>query len=382
MKKYIKSLIIGALAIAILNSCSSTAKKLQPLMSTEDQLGGTHEMVASAPVRNENCKSYTIPVFYGTDRKATGQKKLTDYYGGDRNNELELGVVKVSIPVIHTSGEIESPQWWKLWNRSDTSKYVLLVDIQKMEYDTFYSKLKATVDSSNEKDAFIFIHGYNNSFSDAAKRTAQLAFDLGINGAPIMYSWPSKGKICKYLEDSLENYYTIPHLKSFLTQIVEKTQAKQINIIGHSMGNRALTSALMDIGKDKNVHFNQIILAAPDIDAEIFKKQIAPNIKSTANRITMYSSSEDKALKLSRKVNGNKYRAGDTDSGIITTSGIETIDASELKANDLLEHSYFSTDRPVINDIFMLFKFNVAPDSRNLLFIDKKSSFRYWTFKR
>lgn len=332
--------------------------------------------------RDNNAKSYIIPVFYGTNRMPTGKTAPSEYYGGEQNNKLEVGIVNVSIPITHTSGEIEAPQWWKFWNRKDLAKYVLLVGIKKMDENIFYTNLKDVIASSNDKDAFIFIHGYNNTFNDAAKRTAQLAFDLGISGAPIMYSWPSKGEISKYIKDSVENFNSIQYLKKFLIDVVEKTNAKKINIIAHSMGNRAFTSALIEIGEKKNVHFNQIILAAPDIDATVFKNQIAPKIKSTANRITMYSSSEDKALKISREVNRNSCRAGDTNCGIITTVGIETIDASELKASDLLEHSYFSTNRPVINDIFLLFKFDVAPESRNLLLIKENKDRKYWTFKR
>jgi Alpha/beta hydrolase of unknown function (DUF900) len=36
------------------------------------------------------------------------------------------------------------------------------------------------VAASPSRDAFIFVHGYNVSFPDAARRTAQIAFDLHI----------------------------------------------------------------------------------------------------------------------------------------------------------------------------------------------------------
>lgn len=354
---------------------------------TKDQLQLFAIKSSGRNIKDQLSKYYTIPVFYGTDRKPTGKITPNEYYGESRNeneneNWLEEGIVKVTLPVNHAVGSIESPKWWRLWNRTDTSKYMLLVDIQKMGSNSFYSQLKATIDSSTEKDAFIFIHGYNNTFSDAAKRTAQLAFDLGMKGAPIMYSWPSKGKVSEYISDENDIEWTAPHLKIFLTQIAEKTQAKRINVIAHSMGNRALTKVLKEFNiEHKDIHFNQIILAAPDIDADIFKNDIAPFIKSTATRITMYSSSEDRALKLSKKIH-KYYRAGDTDSQIITVTGIETIDASKLKVDDFLDHSYFSEARPVLTDMFLLFNYDTSPDKRNLVSIHLNNSVKYWTFKK
>ena len=70
-----------------------------------------------------------------------------------------------------------------------------------------------------------------------------------------------------------------PHLKQFLLEIVKHTQARSINLIAHSMGNRALGAALREIDlelSDEARLFNQVILAATDIDAEDFRTNIAP----------------------------------------------------------------------------------------------------------
>lgn len=54
----------------------------------------------------------------------------------------------------------------------------------------------------SERRAFIFVHGFNNSFEDAARRTAQIAFDVKFDGVPLFYSWPSKGKALDYVYDT------------------------------------------------------------------------------------------------------------------------------------------------------------------------------------
>ena len=43
------------------------------------------------------------------------------------------------------------------------------------------------------KDAYVYIHGYNNSFEDAAFVIAELWHFLGREGVPILYTWPAGG---------------------------------------------------------------------------------------------------------------------------------------------------------------------------------------------
>ena len=76
------------------------------------------------------------------------------------------------------------------------------------------------------------------------------------------------------------------------------------------MGNYVLTEALktMDDRRPRDVRqrplFDQVALAAPDIDSREFVERTAERILPFSKRFTVYASTEDKALKLSRSVNG------------------------------------------------------------------------------
>ena len=61
--------------------------------------------------------------------------------------------------------------------------------------------LKGQMQRAARDDAFLFIHGYNVTFEGAARRTAQMAYDLGFNGAAVFYSWPSQGTPTAYTID-------------------------------------------------------------------------------------------------------------------------------------------------------------------------------------
>ncbi|MBM4056223.1 MAG: alpha/beta hydrolase [Planctomycetes bacterium] len=321
-------------------------------------------------------------VFYGTDRKASGMTQPKKFYGNERG-KLQLGICEVSIPPDHKMGELESPKWWKLEFSENPNKHVVLLKVQELSKDNFFIELRSHVDKASDKEAFVFIHGYNVTFEDAARRTAQMSYDMGFSGAPVFYSWPSQGEIADYTVDENTIDWTVPHLKEFLSMVAAESGTQKVHLIAHSMGNRAMTDVLKDFA-DTYVSgttplFNQVVLAAPDIDAEIFKRDIAPRIQKTAERVTLYASSNDKALLLSKSIHGAP-RAGDVEGGILIIPGIDTIDASSVDTS-LVGHSYYGDNRSIISDMYLLVNLKLPPDKRNLLPKEVEGG-RYWAVKR
>jgi len=130
--------------------------------------------------------------------------------------------------------------------------------------------------------------------------------------------------------------------------------------------------------KDK---ITEIILAAPDIDADVFKRDIAPKMVNKIGKpITLYVSSDDLALIASRKVHGNK-RAGDAGKGIVLVKGVETIDASGVDTS-FLSHSYFATTSTIIADILDLIKSGKRAAYRETLEKVSRDNVNYWKVKQ
>jgi esterase/lipase superfamily enzyme len=123
-----------------------------------------------------------------------------------------------------------------------------------------------------------------------------------------------------------------------------------------------------------------VILAAPDIDADVFKRDIAPALTAAGRPITLYASSEDLALVASKAVHGSP-RAGDSGQGLVIVAGIETIDATNIDTS-LLGHSYFAETRSVLSDMFYLIRNGQRADQRfGLRSMDTQAG-RYWVFER
>jgi esterase/lipase superfamily enzyme len=108
-----------------------------------------------------------------------------------------------------------------------------------------------------------------------------MAYDLKFQGAPILYSWPSQGELAKYTFDENNVEWSWRHLYDFLQALSQQSGATTIHLIAHSMGNRALTNALQRMPQSTTTLFREVILAAPDIDADLFR-QMAADMKGKA----------------------------------------------------------------------------------------------------
>ncbi|MEZ4267479.1 MAG: alpha/beta hydrolase [Myxococcota bacterium] len=308
-----------------------------------------------------------------------GQLRTDIVYGGERG-ELVTGIVDVTIPPGHVIGQIEAPSLVTLEITDDPELHIVLQSIVEMPQDDFYAALRERVAKSEDPSAFIFIHGYSTTFEEAAQRTAQIAYDLDFSGAPMMFSWPSQGNKLGYSIDEANAEWAVGHMKQFLERVAAEVGPGTVHLLAHSMGNRVLTKALqlMPATPGAPPRFNEVMLAAPDIDASTFKDQIAPAILGAGKRVTLYASANDEALSLSKKVHGYP-RAGDAGEGLVVVAGVDTVDASRVETS-LTGHSYFGDNRTVLDDIFRLVRLGMPVDRRPALQARDLKGARYWEF--
>jgi esterase/lipase superfamily enzyme len=350
----------------------------RPLPSLPPPLGAPPPLPHGSSL--ESSLATLVQVFYATDRLRVSDITGGVKYGKQRslNGNLYYGRCEVSIPKCHRVGELETPSILRLEFRPDPKKHVLLSETYNLEESDFFKKLKYSVAKSSSKDAFVFVHGYNVSFEDAARRTGQIAYDLDFVGAPIFYSWPSNGKTADYLKDETNITWSTPHFQRFLGLLAQKSGAKRIHIIAHSMGNRAVCDALKALSSNpaSQLKFKHLVLAAPDIDAGTFQ-ELAATLQRLAGRVTLYESSQDKAIQASRKIHGNP-RAGEP---LLVVRGMDTIDASAIDT-DFLGHSYFSDNWPLLSDIHSILFKDEPPSGRFGLVAIEHEDGKYYAFRR
>jgi esterase/lipase superfamily enzyme len=325
----------------LLSSCSGVRKSQAPQTQSIDH------------TRLKKEKATTVTVLYGTDRKITNSIQNHIEYGNQPSNpgsiKYNVGITTVSIPSNHKAGKIETPSIWRLEFMKDSLIHMVQKKTIILKDSDFNMMLKR---AANGEDAFIFVHGYNNSFTEAALRTAQLAIDIRLSATPIMFSWSSNGRKANYMHDEDKVLLAVPAFKDFLKRIAKEGKFRKIHLIAHSMGNRLISNALLQLENDTtNLKIDQIIMAAPDVYADLFKINYADAIVKKAKHVTIYTAKNDWALLASKKIHGN-LRLGEVGMPppAFTFRNIDIIDAVAEKT-DFLGHDRFATSKVILADI-------------------------------
>ena len=321
-----------------------------------------------------------IPVLYGTDRKPHGD----GYANEPGDGELSLGVAHVSVPEDHRMGEFERPPWWKLGFGWDPDKHLQLLSVHRFDREEFVVSARGSLAQASRNEALIFIHGFNVDFADAARRAAQLAYDLRFEGQAMLYSWSSKGRRSNkwYQADADKIIWTRPRLRAFLEMVLTELGVEAVHVIAHSMGNRALAEVLKDLEPaalpDDAARLRQIVFAAPDVNARTFQ-DLATEFHGKAERCTLYASSEDLALKYSKQIN-KAVRAGDSGGFLTLQEGLDTIDVTAIDTS-FVGHSFFGDNTSVLSDLDLLIRHGHAPQDRPRLDSRGSPDRPYWVFR-
>lgn len=325
----------------------------------------------------------TVNVFYATDRepKESGRDGSTVGYSNRLApvSKLAYGLCTVSIPENHKTGRLETPSIWRFQIHEDPKKHFTLQECSSRTPAAFFTELSQIIAKGEKKTAFVFIHGYNVSFDAAVKRTAQLSRDMRFPGAPILYSWASAAAKKLYSKDEETVALTVDRLAGFLKRLSETSGATEIHLIAHSMGNRALINALKAFQTPSAAAkpFKQVVLTAPDVPRQDAEVLIAA-ANANAERITLYASSKDRALLLSRGLHDNR-RLGYVYDYPYVISGLDSIDASSVET-DFLGHSFFAATRTVLGDLSALVLEGKEPGTRFGLRKLKTPSGLCWEF--
>jgi esterase/lipase superfamily enzyme len=293
-----------------------------------------------------------IQLHYATDRRPTGVESPALYYGAERTDELHTGTGTVSIPAKHGRGRLETPPL----GQPRPGKHVALMTLSPpMDRESFVSSLRTQVERSQRREVFVFIHGYAAFFADAARRTAQIAHDVDFDGVAIAYSWPTQGWLLAYLIDGVNAEWTVPHLVEFLTLLADESGAEHIHLMAHSMGTRVLTHAIKEFVRDRPERqrvFDQVVLVAADMDAELFGRDYAPFVVRACQRLTIYVSAADWALGGSQRL--HKYarlgQSGPSSSGAPWRVRVDLIDATAIDKG-VVGHVYYGSSPSFLEDL-------------------------------
>jgi esterase/lipase superfamily enzyme len=338
-----------------------------------------------------------VPVFYGTDRArrepTVGQPRVV--YGPERGHRLELGRALVTVPAAHHVPAIERPFALRLpylhvvlyEQPEDPRKHFTIKELEVLSAADLLARVRERLSAGRafRDQALVFIHGFNTGFEAALYRTAQLASDLQFDGAAFLYSWPSAGSVAAYPRDRESATQAEPYLGAFLALVAAETGARGVSVIAHSMGSLPLLNVLRDLGPSlpAGVRLNEVILAAPDIDRDVFAN-LAAAVRGYGRGMTLYCSANDRAMTAARSFAGGVPRAGDVPpDGPVIAPGVDTIDVTATGPDLLaLNHSLYAEKSALLNDIGLLLLTGERPPDRRVPILQRVRTVRgdFWRY--
>ena len=277
-----------------------------------------------------------------------------EMFTGERGLTPAFADITVSIPPKNRRKEGEVV-WPKRLPANPATDFATL-KADELTPDAAKKWLSASVKKSPDRSVLVFIHGFNNRFEDSVYRFAQIVHDSGVHSAPVLVTWPSRGSVLAYGYDRESTNYTRNALENLFQYLARDPEVKDVSILAHSMGNWLALESLRQMAIRNGrlpAKFRNVMLAAPDVDVDVFRSQIADMGKQHP-QFTLFVSRDDRALALSRRVWGDIPRLGSIDpeqapyKKELEENKIMVIDLTKIKVSDDLNHSKFAESPEVV----------------------------------
>lgn len=288
----------------------------------------------------------TRAVYYATERSAVATRGALAF-GTDaaRPRRLAYGSVDVSLP-----WSASLPRGYRAATFRDSVGHVAAPRPAANASDPFRA-LRAESFASASRTVLLFVHGYNQTFEQAARAAAQLRAGLGVDAPAVIYDWPSEGDLTGYAHDEDQAHASATNFVEFVERLARALPGIRIELIAHSMGNRLVTT-LVEGGAGAptgtRVRLDHVVMAAPDVFSSDFFSRLR-YILPSAGHFTIYASRSDQALLMSSIVHKDP-RLGYFLQTPAVVHGMDTIDATAVDTS-ILGHGYFVDARSVLSDM-------------------------------
>jgi esterase/lipase superfamily enzyme len=265
-------------------------------------------------------------------------------FNGERAAPLDFARVEVVVPPRHAPGEVE---WPSAAPGDPRTEFTVRSASYLNEEKAFVTALNAqlALRPPGKRNVLLFIHGYNTLFAEGVYRFAQVVHDAKAPGVPVLFTWASRGKLGQYVYDTNSATTARDDLERTI-RLVFASNAEQVNILAHSMGNWVTVEALRQIKISGRIppmeKLGTVYLAAPDIDVDVFKSQMR-RFGKPQKPFFIILSRDDKALGASRFIAGGESRVGDdANEAELAALGAVVVDLTDLKSGDSTGHDKFA----------------------------------------
>jgi len=203
--------------------------------------------------------------------------------------------------------------------------------------------------SAQAPSTLVFIHGFRNTFEEAALDAAHLSDGIGFRGDTMVFSWPSKAGLFDYSYDRESAMWSRDAFERVLDAVMLSAMRSRVHLVAHSMGSMLTLEALRQLnaryGDAVADKIGAVVFASPDIDMDVFTSAVV-RIGPVGRKITVVTATNDRALALSGRIAGGMTRVGAAEKAAIERLGVRVIDASEAGWG-IINHDLFLSNAEV-----------------------------------
>ena len=251
--------------------------------------------------------------FYTTIRVAGADDTTIDSrYGTSREGTLKFGSFDAEIQPSLGLGMLINPTEW-LQNEE-----IQLRDVRGIGRQEFVKALRQQVEESPHRALLIVVHGFREAYESALRKTAFLGHVLDINAPLLLFDWPGNqgSSLAGYRRARDVATASGAELAQTLELVIREVQPERLWVIANSMGGQVVADAFGKLYQqsefsDAEPEIEHVILTAPDIGQEEFDQHFRDKILALSEHLTVYVSSNDRALLISRLVN-REARSGES----------------------------------------------------------------------
>lgn len=302
-----------------------------------------------APVPVEAQATDAVDMLVATTRAPSPAEGVV--FTGERGEGLSFANIVVSLPPGRAPGSIQ----WPARVPGDPARDFVVTKVDPLTRSAVRPWFQGL--PGGKRRVLVFVHGFNTPFDAAVFRFAQFVHDTGANLVPVLFSWPSRGRVTSYVYDRESTNFSRSDLAYVLETAASSPHVDEVIVLAHSMGAWLAVEALRQLAlQDGRIppKIGSVILASPDLDIDVFERQVR-EMGPKRPAMTIFVSRNDHALGLSRAIAGDVQRVGAVDladpvyaARLEQATGITVLDLTALQGGDALNHSKFATQPDMV----------------------------------
>ncbi len=408
--------LFGALLLA---GCAGQGR---PLMPTPMLYTGA----AAKPVFDRipaGRRSLVLDLLYITNRVPAADPNVEPPYSSERSKSVAFGSVRIDVGsgldwdelvALSQSAERRRPINLKLAGTTELGRYPptpyltrytdsgfmrdpAVMSAHRKAENTLLQEIKQRLAESSKKEIVLYVHGFNETFEEAAFTAAELCHFLGREHLCTFFTWPagsSGGLLSSYRKDRESGEFSVTHLKRALRSLVGVPGVEKVHLLAHSRGADVLLQAVRELMLEVYVSgdaprdilkIENLVLMAADVDTHVFLGYLSlygsdPEMPShwhsdelplhLRGRMTIYTSGSDRALLASTVLFRSLRRLGRVGVDDLTDHLTEFLTEAHFvdiikipdERIDFLGHGYFTNHPAVSSDLMALIRYGLGPE--------------------